>query len=337
MKHLNHQPFAIIYISFITILTSCCTDAPVGTFSLPIDESCYFRGDEILIEASATDDDGNVVSVEFQLNGNTIVTLNASPYEYSYEVTNLQDGVCTLTGVATDDCGNTGSWEVTITILPEPEVFTDSRDGKVYRYVRIGDQDWMIDNLAWLPSVSPSNEISDSNPVYYVSDYQGTYTAEAKQTDNYSTYGVLYNWTAANSCCPEGWHLPSNLERMELETYISTVKGEYNTSAYDWGYVRWGLGTHLLHTTGWADKNKNGLNTFGFSVLPGGIVNYAPLPQDCPHVTANCRCYADFWSVTINNEMGNAWGFWAQYPGNMGIHNSYPKGYGLSVRCVKDD
>ncbi len=324
-----------VFFTFILAfyLASCCKESPVGGFLAPVDESCYLPGDEILIEATANDDDGSVVSVEFQLNGNTLSTINASPYEYTYTVSNLQGGMYTLTGIATDDCNNTGSWEVDINILPEPETYTDTRDGKVYRYVAIGTREWMIDNLAWLPSVSPSSETSDAEPFYYVSEYQGTDVTEARQTENYTIYGVLYNWSAANSCCPEGWHLPSNLEWKELETYINTNKGIFEITTYDWGYVWWGLGTHLLHTSGWGDKSENGLNTYGFSVLPGGHVVYEPLPQDCPLASASCKCYADFWSSTP----GNAWGFWSEYPGNMGIHSGYPKGFGLSVRCVKDD
>ncbi len=70
----------------------------------------------------------------------------------------------------------------------------------------IGDQDWMIDNLACLPSFGPSTDISDNEAIYYMSENEGTDVTEAKATENYSTWWALYNRTTANICCPDGWH-----------------------------------------------------------------------------------------------------------------------------------
>ena len=85
-------------------------------------------------------------------------------------------------------------------------------DGKTYKTVKIGNQWWMAENLAYLPSVGPYDIQSVINPMYYVYDYLGTNVNEAKATENYRTYGVLYNWPAAKSACPIGWHLPSDEE-----------------------------------------------------------------------------------------------------------------------------
>jgi uncharacterized protein (TIGR02145 family) len=337
----SYIPLALTFIGLANICGWCDEEKPkppTGSFACPAKNSCYLPGDKLSIRVYAYDDDGSVTSVEILLNGTSLTTMNTSPYEYTYLVGDIQEGEYQLKGVATDDDGETGSWELPITVLPEPETFTDSRDGNVYRYVTIGEQDWMIDNLAWLPSVSPSTEISDNEAICYVSEYEGTNVSEAKATENYSTYGALYNWTAANSCCPEGWHLPSTEEWVELENYINTNNGSFDKTTYiEWGYVWWDLGTHLLHTSGWANE-KNGLNTYGFSALPGGGIYYEPLPMDCPGVTASCKCFGDYWSATLTEGMGSAWGFWSDYPGNMGIHDgSYPKGYGISVRCIKDN
>jgi uncharacterized protein (TIGR02145 family) len=84
--------------------------------------------------------------------------------------------------------------------------------GNVYKTVLIGKQWWMAENLAYLPVVNLPTEESVTNPYYYVYDYIGEDVDAAKATDNYKTYGVLYNWTAAMAACPAGWHIPSDAE-----------------------------------------------------------------------------------------------------------------------------
>jgi uncharacterized protein (TIGR02145 family) len=51
--------------------------------------------------------------------------------------------------------------------------------------------------------------------------------AEAKESEIYKTFGVLYNWPAAMNACPKGWHLPSYAEWEQLGQYISDEKGPY--------------------------------------------------------------------------------------------------------------
>lgn len=126
--------------------------------------------------------------------------------------------------------------------------FTDPRDNNVYKVVTIGEQTWMAENLAWLPSVSkPEATKNSEEPLYFVLNYDGEDVTVAKATEEYALYGVLYNWYAAvgqagaaggnpeanpsniQGPCPNGWHVPSKAEWKELDAYVSSqlpdVKG----------------------------------------------------------------------------------------------------------------
>lgn len=75
----------------------------------------------------------------------------------------------------------------------------DPRDNHEYKIVTIGEQIWMAENLAYLPSVSKPEDAatSDGDPLYFVFNYDGKDVNAAKATKEYKTYGVLYNWYAA--------------------------------------------------------------------------------------------------------------------------------------------
>jgi len=102
---------------------------------------------------------------------------------------------------------------------------TDARDGKTYMTVKIGTQNWMAENLAYLPSVCTS-EKTNGCCGYWVYGYEGTKVADAKATENYTKYGVLYNYYTAKDACPSGWHLPSDEEWKSFETYLGMSKEE---------------------------------------------------------------------------------------------------------------
>lgn len=121
---------------------------------------------------------------------------------------------------------------------PAEGTLTDSRDGKVYRTVKIGDQVWMAENL---------NFETDSSYCYNDS---AEYCAK---------YGRLYIWDAAMDACPDGWHLPDSTE---WNTLFSAVGGKSTA------------GEVLKSTSGWVGNKgeaTNGTDNYGFAALPAGF------------------------------------------------------------------
>jgi uncharacterized protein (TIGR02145 family) len=83
--------------------------------------------------------------------------------------------------------------------------YTDSRDGKTYETVKIGDQ-WIIaENLAYKPDT-------------------GNFWAYENNDSNTAIYGYLYDWETAMNIAPEGWHLPSKDEWNALQKSLGAKR-----------------------------------------------------------------------------------------------------------------
>ncbi len=203
--------------------------------------------------------------------------------------------------------------------------FTDPRDGKTYKTVKIGTQTWMAENLAYLPGVSPPSDGSGTDSYYYVYGYYGTSVSEAKATDNYSTYGVLYNWPAAKAACPSGWHLPSDEEWKTLEMYL----GMNQSQADDYGWRGTVEGKEMKSTSGWSN-NGNGTNFSGFNALPGGSRGISVSLYGLDNI-------GNWWSSSEYSSAGGAWYRGLNSDGSQVYRNGVYKAGGFSVRCVRDN
>lgn len=122
-----------------------------------------------------------------------------------------------------------------ILIAQTTGLFTDERDGKTYKWVKIGEQIWMAENLAFEPE---SGE-------FYIYD---------KKKKNLAKYGYLYDWETALNVCPVGWHLPSEKEFQELVDFVGPDSGVKLKAKFGW------------------EMDGNGTDEFGFTALPGGAL-----------------------------------------------------------------
>jgi uncharacterized protein (TIGR02145 family) len=147
--------------------------------------------------------------------------------------------------------------------------YTDTRDGKKYKIITIGNQTWFAENLNYKTSNSFCYENKESNC---------------------DTYGRLYLWSSVQTACPSGWHVPSDPEWMQLEIYLGLPadKAEEDGSFRD----KLNIGGKFKSTTGWNYGVHGGAtNVSGFSALPGGYRTSIPEYY-------NIGNQAVFWTTT---------------------------------------
>jgi len=203
--------------------------------------------------------------------------------------------------------------------------FMDQRDGNVYGYQRVGAQNWMVDNLAYLPRVD-GKDTRYNVPSYHVYDYRGNSVQEAKQLLTYDKYGVLYTHLAASAACPENWYLPSDIDWKVLERNLGMDEDELeNIGARNSGEV----GQKLKSSVSWFD-NSNGNNSSGLNFLASGGLD--DQYEYWPFLNEGTDSY--YWSSPDEKpEYAYFRSLSSGFPGV--VRYSFPTGFGFSVRCFQ--
>lgn len=143
--------------------------------------------------------------------------------------------------------------------------------GKTYKTVKMGNQCWMAENLD-----------------YYAGS--GSWDIPFEELED---YGKLYNYNAAKIAAPEGWHLPTLEDWLELAQYISDQHGGYEITHadYEWSNV----GGHLKATNGWGSLWA-GTDDYGFTIYPAGNRHLELSTGDASFDPR--KHYAIFWTTT---------------------------------------
>jgi len=185
------------------------------------------------------------------------------------------------------------------------------KNGKEYATVIIGNQEWMAENLDYATDAN-IGRCYDNNP------------------DNCKTLGRLYTWSEAmkidyvydstsynsiaikhQGICPDGWHLPSYDEWLELLDYVGYKEGLKLKTAIGW--------ETLGHVA------NNGTDEYGFSAMPAGC-HYE-------NVFQKIRICGAWWSnteISVRNIKS------IQICDDDAERISFLKASWASIRCVKD-
>jgi uncharacterized protein (TIGR02145 family) len=332
---------------------------PIGTQDLSKYESCF-----ILHVATGTTQATIVSSAIIKIDGQEV--LNTSDFSKNGGQFNLE--VCDLiptSVISVEVRGEPGSY-IDIWIegkLSNRGTFTDIRDGHVYKWTKIGNQTWMAENLAYLPdNVYPPSDYSFTDNRYYVYEYYGTNANEAKLSDNYKKWGVLYNAPAAlqenfannsnpsaiQGVCPDGWHLPSYEEWIQLGQFITQDLG---TNTYSWAENEtsgfWtGIGSHLRSKSDWLVWSEFdeygfstlGVDTYGFTASPAGRMHWVT-DQNPPTGFDLEFMMAFYWSSTSTDWEGDKYFHSWALPFNslLQLYKTQYSANGFSIRCMKDN
>jgi uncharacterized protein (TIGR02145 family) len=221
--------------------------------------------------------------------------------------------------------------------------------------VKIGDQIWMNKNLDvdrfrngdYIPQAKTAQEwikaYENEQPAwcYYDNDSSNYYEYDLDVLPlNGEKFGKLYNWYAVNDprgLAPLGWHVPSDAEWKILRDYL----GGGNLAAIKMKSISgWPDNVSIDHETNrikGQPKNGNGTNESGFSALPSGgrridgtfYVNSLSERKYTHAITSS----SSWWS---SSEFGGGGIFFSICSGCILYDSRITKGYGKSVRIIKD-
>ena len=210
---------------------------------------------------------------------------------------------------------STAKANAVLTITPQP-TNNDNTVNVTAGEVRIGNQVWMTKNLNVdrfrngdpIPQARTAEEWARAGE-----NKQPAWCYYENDPANGAKYGKLYNWYAVNDSrglAPQGWRVPSDAEWTKLADFLGPDAG-----------------TKMKSTGGWAEIG-NGTNSSGFSGLPGGGRYFDG--------TFNYIGKFGFWWSSSERNTHYAWYRSLTYgSGNVSRLND-DKGYGFSVRCLRD-
>ena len=218
---------------------------------------------------------------------------------------------------ATNSLGTTYSNEISFQTLPILGTVTDI-DGNVYTTVVIGTQVWMQENLK-TTHYNDGTVIQEAQDLLTWKnrsmDSTGAWCYYNENLANNLSIGKLYNFYAVytGKLAPAGWHVPSKDEWIILSDYLGGISsaGKKMKAGNLWQYY----------------PGQTNTNSSYFTALPSG-------QRTESGTFYGGDTYAGFWSKE-NYRVQGLLRYVSNYDARMEIAYEF-KGWGVSVRCIKD-
>lgn len=206
-------------------------------------------------------------------------------------------------------------------------------DGNTYPTVHIGQQEWMAGNLK-------TTRFNDGTPIHIETDNTAWIVLNTPamcwfnndEAGHKATYGALYNWfvTDAESngdkeVCPVEWRVPTDEEWSVLLRFLDPNS---NPNDLQESLVAGGM-LKQAGTAFWDAPNRAGLNTTGFTAVPGGY-------RGTGGTFVQKGADSWFWSSTGHEIYGSAWYRSMQAATPRVARHHLGRGHGFSIRCLKD-
>ena len=165
-------------------------------------------------------------------------------------------------------------------------------DGNGYKTVKIGNQIWMAENLKVTRYQNGESIQNSFNCDEWEKADKSAYSIYNNDTSNTGVYGHLYNWYAVSDkrdICPKGFHIPTDEQWMELESFIGMSLSKLHQTGPRGNYQGSRLaGNEDLWFTGILQDEPE-FGTSGFIAIPGGYRN-----SNGTYNNQGFDCY--FWS-----------------------------------------
>lgn len=183
-----------------------------------------------------------------------------------------------------------------------------------------------------LGAQTPTETITNGSAKYY------TVSTDLVSTYNEDNLGYLYNHAAADSLCPEGWHLPTDEEWQKLEQYVDTLGTGSNTTITFSDSAMTTYAKYIVVPGDFSWFNSTSADDkIHFNAYPAGARQLTTLvPQGQGMYGYRL---AGFWTATPQPNTTNKYYARAMDPTTVGekiLRDGVNHAIGFSVRCVND-